>query len=162
MKYQNQNMAGLFGFPTSKVTREAGGGMPATVGISVKMTDDVYDSYKKAILENDFAPYLWTDSSGTVHHEVKYFVMQDTGLDEFEVTSILKAIHDLAKSGQIENQYWNIEKQLDKPAIPGLSTVTNMFDKYSSMMKWSGVIALVAVGLYLSWPVLMKMRKKFK
>jgi len=156
----NQNaMCGIFGFPTGKVLEAATGGQE--IGITRKMVNDIYDSYKKAILVNEFPPYQWKDSKGIIHWEVKYFIMQDTGLGEFEVGSVLKAIHDLAQSGVIQNQYWNIEKQTEKPLIPGLPQLPD-FEKISKNLKWVGIAALIAVGLYFTWPLLRQVRRKIK
>lgn len=160
---KNHKMEGFWsGFPAKKVTWKAGEGQPAATGFSVKMSEDIYTSYRKAILENGYAPYLWKDEQGNIHHEVKYFVMQDTGFNEFEVTAVLKAIHDLAKDGDIENKFWNVEKQKELPAIPGLASMQELFSQYGKTVKYVSIAVIILFGLYMGWPIIKKIRKKME
>jgi hypothetical protein len=146
-----------FTFPTGKVKSYLNDTVPE-LEWTRDLINDVYESYKKGILTQGLKPYLWEDSQGT-HFEIRDFIVKDTNLDEVTVASVLIAIKDLAQSGEIEGQYWNIVKQKEGPQAGDL---VEFFKKQQNMIKWGSIAALVLVGLWFGWPVIKKFRKRMK
>ncbi len=145
-------------FPTGKVKSHLNETTPGW-DWTRKIINDIYQSYKKAILEKGYKPYLWKDAQGT-HFEVRDFIVQDTGIDEILVASVLIAIYELAQAGEIPNQYWNIVKQ--KEATAGLPDIADLFKRYTTTLKWGSILALVSIGLWFSWPVIKKIRQRMR
>jgi len=138
-------------FPTGKVLNEAASGSGL---LTRALVNDIYDSYYNAVHDKGILPYQWIDTSGKVHFEARDAVLQDIQVDEFDAAAVLLAIHDLAKSGAIDNKWWDPRKQTGLPDIP------DPIAKYVKSIKFIGVLALVGVGLYFAWPYLAKARKR--
>lgn len=90
--------------------------------------------------------------------DVKKYMMENSAFSENDIRVFLMILYELAQSGEIEQKWWNIDLQKSQSIIPGLNT--NIIEKTTSAIKW-GSIALLAVGaIYISWPILKKMRRK--
>lgn len=146
-----------FTFPTSTVKNYLNNTVPQ-IEWTRSLINDIYESYKKGILTQNYKPYLWEDSEG-IHFAIREFIVNDTGIDEVTIASVLIAIKELAGKGEIDNQYWNIQKQQEGFQA---SNVVDFIKKQQNVVKWGSIAVLVLIGLWFGWPIIKNFRKKMK
>lgn len=149
-------------FPTAKVLEYITTKMVAGEYVfewSRAKINRLYFAYKDAVMTENLTPY------GPGNTTVSRYVTEKTGygLDDSQI--FLLALYKMVQEKKLNPGYWNFQKALSSPvevvkkAIKDLAEGT---EKTAKNLKWIGIIALVGVGIYFTFPLLMMARKKFK
>lgn len=140
-------------FPTSKVKGMLQINAPATLWRR-ETINDIFNFYKDAVTKEKQKPY---PNPGIVD-----YVSKKSGHDIGKVRLVLFAIATLVKDAKIKPYWLNFVKP-ETGVIRDIATkAAKPLEKYMSTMKWVAIAAVVGVGIYFTWPLLMKGRKKLK
>lgn len=153
---------GFIGYPTSKVVNYLKEFHPGE-----QWTPDKVDSlaywYAEAIKNEGFDPFEGSRSSqflGLIN-----FLKKETALTQQEIFTWLTANEFLAKSAEIDLKHWNPNPSPQEPIEKfksGVKTSASSVMDWSRNLKWIGILGLVGVGLYLTWPLINRARKRIK
>lgn len=140
-------------FPTSTVLRYLSE-WSGSVSWNRSKVNGLYNAYKDSILTDGLKPYGKGSTAVKQHLFTKY------GYPLNEVTYFLVAIFKLVEAGTIKPYYLNFVKP--KSVISKIADKAGLLDSTVKNIKFFSVIALLGVGLYISWPLIMKGRKIVK
>lgn len=118
--------------------------------------NNLYAAYKDSVTIDSKKYY------GPGQVEVKYHIIDKYGFPLTEVTPFLVALYKLSAAGNINPYYLNFveTKSALLPSI--ISKAGSGLDKYVKNLKFFSVIAVIGFGIYLTWPLLAKGRKKLQ
>lgn len=116
----------------------------------------IYFTYKDAILNHDFNKY--GDEKST---ELVEYIIKETGYEIKDVRTVLLFIKNMAETGDIDNKFYTIETP-PSGAAAIVSTPFKFLDRQAKNIKWIAIAGMAGVGLYFTWPLLVKGRKKLK
>lgn len=122
---------------------------------SRKKINDLYFIYQEGIKEG-LAPFPKNKL------EIKYWMVKEYDLQEHIVTAFLMALKESVDAGKIQNRYLtgkvaegSTPSIIDKLKLPDL-------DKLTGTVKFVSIVGVVGIGLYFTWPLLLKLRKRIK
>lgn len=157
-----------FTFPTAKVRTRVWEGYDRVDkwNLPLKTVQSVYDWYKQGVTVDGKG--VWQEGN----KEILPYIEQKSQLEHIVVASVLLAIKKMAQEGEIDSYYFSFEKpetsvteRIRKTVKKSGETIKKAVTEPGTVLKnvkWIGVIAIVGVGLYLSWPLLNRGRKLLK
>lgn len=143
-----------FTFPTDYVLREVKKLIPY-FDWSLGKIDDIYLYYKDYVLKGG---QIYDVGNTKVVDDVS----KNTGYGVGEVRIVLATIRNLAKEGKIDLEYWKISKpdtSITKSVSSQIASFTPDITGLTKNIKWIGIIALIGVGIYITYPWLKKLTK---
>lgn len=141
--------------------------------LDLNAVQSIYDWYKNAV-ENEGLPVARIPSTDIMSlNKTLTYIANNSGYSWQEVYNVLGTINDLVRAGELEGKYLTIQvpitstKIQDQPAVMKqkiTSMVNTPLSNIENTARWigvAGVVILVGVGIYYTWPLLKKARKKF-
>lgn len=115
---------------------------------SWKKVQSMYDWYVEAV-QTEGLPTYGPGATPTVD-----FISAKTGYPIGDVRLFLFKLKQMTDEGRIDPKW--IKQNVKQSAFPTLYN----FDKVTNYLKWAGILALTGVGVYISWPFLIKKLKR--
>ena len=117
----------------------------------------LYFAYKEGVLEKGLA--VWPERQG----EIAGYIRETTGYGRDDVSIFLMTLQEMAGAGEIDPKWFDIEAQRnDPPVVENVirNIQTGAVIEKAKIIKQIGIIALIGIGVYLTWPLLSGMRKQ--
>lgn len=124
--------------------------------------EDIYYWYLNAI--NKGVPYF--QGVPAQNKQLFAYMKDNTGLAFSDILGFLDAVKTLATTGKIDNKWWT--GRVPKQAVEEAEKAKNMvpgvgiFKDSLRAVKWVSIAGIVGIGLYFTWPLLVKGRGKIK
>ena len=146
----------LLAFPAQAVLAEMKRTLPIlAANWHIEKIQNLYDLYKTgAVKVGIYNP--------PQKIEVKNWIIKNSNFPEVEVRAFLYTLWNMAKTGMIDAEYWNIAQQKTPAIIRAAKGIPETVESISKSVKWIGIIAIIGIGLYFTWPILRKIRNKTK
>ena len=127
--------------------------------------NDIYFAYKQGLQSGDYVP--WGQGTGTQNADLVQYLANTSGHAEKDVRLWLMGLKTKVESGEIASEFLT---QNAVSTTPGQTISTAIAKPFKSLgeftegtaktVKWIGILAIIGIGLYFSWPVLKKIRKR--
>lgn len=136
-------------FPTGAVLAAVKEGLPASAAEwNRSKINDLYFCYKEGVQagypivrENEFS--------------VKKYMIENSNFTESDIRVFLYILYELAKAGDIDQKFWNIELQEKRKPV-------EMFDfvgKATKAVTWASIAGIFLGGLWFLYPYIKRSRR---
>lgn len=143
-----------FTFPTWPVLNAIKEALPATGDQwNTSKVNELYALYKDAIEAGK--PIYKQGQTAALN-----YMVENSNYPRMDISVFLMTLYNMAQSGEIDQKYWNIPLQEKRGILPGGGAITDTLDKFTGAIKWGSIALLAAGALYMTWPLLKKMRRQ--